>query len=68
MRFNRDLSVTGRVATGHPFPALGNQQGEEGQAESRAEKGMGTERGLSWRLALVFSSAGAVAGLFSVKS
>lgn len=39
---------------GHLFPALGNQQGEEGQAESRAkEKRMGTEGGLSWRLALI---------------
>lgn len=39
---------------GHLFPALGDQQGEEGQAESGAkEKRTGTERGLSGRLALI---------------
>lgn len=41
---------------GQLFPALGDQQSEEGQAESRAkDKRTGTEKGLFWRLALIFA-------------
>lgn len=51
------------------LPCMGDQQGEEGQAERRAqEKRVGAERGSLGDWLAVLHDAGRLAGLFSVKS